>query len=240
MRRLKDMHSEVVDFTYSTKRKIASAKDVIIPDDYSFLLSERNRKITRIVDKVKVFHMNRRNTIILLSSVFLAWFLLKSGFLSSVIPSLAEYKYVSALLLGLLFPLGFTTAPVAATLYSLSAYFNPVFMAFIAAIGAMIGNLLIFFFVKYELVDEIRYIFTNDLKLDFYKFELNLTKKRLKSKWFRFLTPVFSGLLIALPVPTEMIVSILWNINKVDIKYVMLLSFTFSFIGFLFLGILHG
>jgi len=104
----------------------------------------------------------------------------------------------------------------------------------------MIGNLLIFFFVKYEMVNEIRYIFTNDLKLDFYKFELNLTKKRLKSKWFRFLAPVFSGLLIALPVPTEMIVSILWNINKVKVKYVMLLSFVFSFVGFLFLGILHG
>lgn len=238
--RIKRVHSNFKNFMQSVKSGLDSTKKKIIPDQYSFWHSQRNKEVHKIVHGVKKFHLNHKNTALLATSIVIAYILLKSGYLASIVPFIAKFGYFSIFLLGVLFPLGFTTAPVAATLYSISPNFNPILMPITAAFGAMIGNLLIYFFVKYELADEIRHIFTNDLKLDFYKFELTLTKQRLKSKYFRLLVPPLSGLFIALPIPTEMFVSILWNITKVELKYVLLLSFIFSFVGILSLGLLHG
>jgi len=219
---------------------IESNKRRIIPNQYSFWHMQRQKDLDKIVGGVKTFHLNHKNTFMLLTSIALAVFLLKSGYIDNIAPSLTKFGYLSVFVLGVLFPLGFTTALASAALYTIAPSFNTLLMALVASGGAMVGNLLIFLFVKYEMLNEVRHIFTNDLKLDFYKFEMTLTRKRLKSRTFRTLAPVFSGIFIALPIPTEMFVSILWNINKVDFRYMLLLSFTFSFIGFMCLGILHG
>jgi hypothetical protein len=240
MHHIRRVHSDFKYFLQSIKSDLDSNRKKVIPDQYSFWHSQKKGDIHKVVHGVKRFHLNHRNTVLLAASIIVAYFLLKSGYLDSIVPSLSKFGYFSIFFLGILFPLGFTTAPVAATLYTMSPNFNPILMPLIAATGAMLGNLLIYFFVKFELTDEIRHIFTNDLKLDFYKFELTLTKQKLKSKYFRILVPPLSGLLIALPIPTEMFVSILWNITKVELKYVLLLSFIFSFIGIMSLGLLHA
>jgi hypothetical protein len=218
---------------------IDSARKKVIPDQYSFWHMKKKGDMDKIANNVKTFNLNHKNIGMLLISIALALFLLKSGFLDSLIPHLTKFGYFSVFALGILFPLGFTTAIASAAIYTIAPHFNPLLMALVASAGAMLGNLIIYFFVKYEMLNEVKHIFTNDLKLDFYKFELTLTKRRLKSKAFRILVPVFSGLLIALPIPTEMFVSIFWNITKVKTKYVLLLSFIFSFIGLFFLGSLH-
>lgn len=237
IRRARRVHSNLKYLTYRVKRRLVSKKNKILPPQYSYPHSQTGNSISHFAGRVKTFNLDRKHTIGLALSILFAYFLLKSSVLSPVIPYLAGFGYISVFVLGILFPLGFTTAPVSAVLYSMSRHFNPFFMALVASLGAMIGNLLIYFFVKTRLTDEIRHICTNDLKFDFYKFELRLTRKRLKSKYFRVLVPVFSGLLISLPIPTEMFVSILWNINRVKIKYVLLLSFIFSFIGLLALAL---
>jgi hypothetical protein len=239
MHHIRRAHHNFKDFMQSVKSGLDSTRKKIIPNQYSFWHSERGSEVHKMVHGVKRFHVNHKNMIILATSILVAFFLLKSGILDSIVPSIAKFGYFSIFILGILLPLGFTTAPVAATLYSISPHFNPLLMSLTAALGAMLGNILIYFFVKYELTEEIKYIFTNDLKLDFYKFELTLTKKNLKSKYFRILVPPLSGILIALPIPTEMFVSILWNITKVELKYVLLLSFIFSFVGILGLVYLH-
>src|SRR4030042_455780 len=47
MHRIKRLHSDFKDFMQSTKSGLVSTKKKIIPDDYSFLLSKRNRKVIK-------------------------------------------------------------------------------------------------------------------------------------------------------------------------------------------------
>ncbi len=204
---------------------------------YSFKTSQRDRKLARVIHKVKTFHVNRQNTILLLVSIVFAGILLESEAFNSVVKVLGEFGYLSALVLGFLFSFGFTTAPAAATLYLLADHINPLLMAMVASFGAMIGNFLIYNFVKHEFMDEIRYIFSQDLKLEISKFEITITRKMMKSMTFRTVFPALSGILVALPLPTEMFVSILWNMAKYDPRKVFVLSYVFSFIGILALGL---
>lgn len=205
---------------------------------YSFPVSQRNKKIHKVVHKVRRFHLNHKNIIFMLLSILFTFVFLKLGFLYATISYLGSFGYLSAFILGILFSFGFTTVPAAAGLYFLSEHINPFFMAIIASTGSMIGNFLIYSFVKHKFIDELRYIFTNELRLDFYRFEIAITKKQLKSRSFRYVIPAISGILASLPIPTEMLVSILWSMSKQDAKNVLLFSYAFSFIGILTLGLL--
>lgn len=205
---------------------------------YSFRNSERNRKIGKVVHGVKVFHLKHQNTVLLLLSFVFTYYVIKSGLVNTVVGFLGNFGYPSAFILGFLFSFGFTTTPAAATLFFLAQHINPFLMALIAAVGATISNLIIYLFVKYRLLDEIRYIFSEELKIEFSKFEIVLTQSVMKSRWMRIAVPAFAGILTSLPVPTELVAAILWNVVKYKPQLVLIYSFVFSFIGILALGLL--
>lgn len=204
---------------------------------YSFTASQRNRKVERVVNKVKIFHLKHQNIVLLLLSFVFTYYLVKTGFINTVVEFLGNFGYISAFILGFLFSFGFTTTPASATLFFLAKHLNPVGMAFISAIGAAMSNLIIYMFVKYQLLDEIRYILSEDFKLEFSKFEITLTQSMMKRKWMRIFVPALAGILTAMPVPTELIAAVLWNIVRYKPQIVLIYSFVFSFIGILALGL---
>lgn len=204
---------------------------------YSFPTSERNRKIGRVVGGIGKFHLKHQNTVLLLISFVFTYYLVRSGLVDVVVHFLGNFGYASAFVLGFLFSFGFTTTPASATLFFLAKQINPFAMAFIAAIGAAISNLTIYMFVKYRFLEEIRYIFSEELKLEFSKFEITLTQSLMRRKWMRIFVPALAGILTALPVPTELVASVLWNIVRYKPQIVVVYSFIFSFIGILALGL---
>lgn len=205
---------------------------------YSFPFNQRKRKIDRVVGKIQTYHLKRQNTAFLIISFVFTYFLVKTGMITAVVNFLGNFGYLSALILGFLFSFGFTTTPASATLFFLAKHINPFTMAFVAGMGAAISNVMIYNFVKYKLLDEIKFILAQDLKFEFSKFEIILNQQMMKSKWFRLFVPTFAGILTALPVSTEMLTSILWSIGKYSTKTVFFYSFIFSFLGILFIGIL--
>ena len=140
-------------------------------------------------------------------------------------------------MLGFLFSFGFTTTPASAALFFLGKHINPVAMAAIGAMGAALSNLTIYMFVKYQLLDEIRYILNEDFKLEFSRFEIILTQSVIRKKWMKVFVPALAGVLTAMPVPTELIAAVLWNIVRYKPQLVLVYSFVFSFIGILVLGL---
>ncbi|MEK6909459.1 MAG: hypothetical protein AABW61_00095 [Candidatus Aenigmatarchaeota archaeon] len=206
-------------------------------EKYSYRASERNRRIGKVVGRVKTFHLKHQNTALLLLSFVLTYYLVKSGLVEAVVGSLGNFGYASAFILGFLFSLGFTTTPASATLFFLAKHVNPLFMALIAAVGAALSNLTIYLFVKYRLLDEIRYILGEELRLEFSKFEITLTQALMKKKWMRLFVPALAGILTAMPVPTELIAAVLWNIVRYRPQIVLIYSYIFSFIGILVLGL---
>ncbi len=204
---------------------------------YSFSVSERNRKIGRVIHKVRVFHLNHQNTVLLLLSFVFTYYLVKTGLVNIVVEFLGNFGYLSALVLGFLFSFGFTTTPASATLFFLAKHINPLGMAFIAGIGASVSSLMIYTFVKHQFLDEIRYIFSEELKIEFSRFEITITQSLMRKKWMRILVPALAGILTAMPIPTELIAAILWNIVRYKPQKVLIYSFVFSFIGILIIGL---
>jgi hypothetical protein len=205
---------------------------------YSYNVSERNKKIGHVAYRVKRFHLNHKNIIFMAISFLFTYFILQLGPFYSVVLKLGEFGYTSALIIGFLFSFGFMTAPGAALFFLLGHHLNPFLMAAVGAFGAMISNFLIYYFVKYRAMEGIRYTVTHELKLEFSRFEFAVKKKVLTSWVFKESIPALTGLMLALPIPTEMIVSILWNMTKLETRNVLLFSYIFNFIGILFLGLL--
>ncbi len=203
---------------------------------YSFTVNQRKRKVERVVNKVKVFHLKHQNTVLLLASFVFTYYLIKTGFVSTIVEFLGNFGYISAFVLGFLFSFGFTTTPASATLFFLAKHINPLGMALVAGLGAAISNLMIYLFVKHQLLDEIRYILGEELKLEFSKFEIIVTQSLMRKKWVKIFVPALAGVLTAMPVPTELIASIMWNIVRYKPQIVFIYSFIFSSIGILALG----
>lgn len=205
--------------------------------NYSFPASERKRKIERVVGELRTFHLKHQNTVLLLISFVFTYYLIKTGLVDVVVEFLGNFGYISAFVLGFLFSFGFTTTPASATLFFLAKHINPVGMALVGAVGAALSNLVIYMFVKHQLLDEIRYILGEELRLEFSKFEITLTQTLMRSRGMRIFVPALAGILTALPVPTELIAAVLWNIVRYKPQIVLIYSFIFSFIGILALGL---
>lgn len=206
-------------------------------EKYSYTVSERKRKIEKVVHRVKTFHLKHQNTVLLLVSFVFTYYLVKTGLVQTAVEFLGNFGYISAFILGFLFSFGFTTTLASATLFFLAKHINPFEMAFIAAMGAAISNLMIYLFVKHHLLDEIRFILSEELKLEFSKFEITLTRNVMKSKGMRIFVPALAGILTAMPVPTELIAAVLWNVVRYKPQIVLIYSFIFSFVGILALGL---
>lgn len=206
-------------------------------EKYSFPANERKRRIGKVVGRVKTFHLKHQNTVLLLISFVFTYYLVKTGLVESAVEFLGSFGYVSAFVLGFLFSFGFTTTPASAALFFLAKHLNPFGMALVAAAGAAISNLTIYFFVKHQLLEEIRFILSEELKIEFSKFEINLTQSLMRKRWMRILVPALAGILTAMPVPTELVAAVLWNIVRYKPQMVLIYSFIFSFIGILALGL---
>ena len=204
---------------------------------YSFPTSERNRKIGRVVHGIRKFHLKHQNTVLLLVSFVFTYYLVKTELVDTVVQFLGSFGYLSALVLGFLFSFGFTTTPASATLFFLGKQLNPFLMALVGAVGAALSNLTIYMFVKYQFLEEIRYIFSEELKLEFSKFEITLTQSLMRKRWMKIFVPALAGVLTAMPVPTELVAAVLWNIVRYRPHIVLIYSFIFSFIGILLLGL---
>ncbi|MBI2547150.1 MAG: hypothetical protein HYW23_01750 [Candidatus Aenigmarchaeota archaeon] len=205
--------------------------------NYSYDTNERNRKIDKILHKARVFHLKHENVAVLVLSFIFSYYLVKTGLIHVVVGFMGQFGYLSALILGFLFSFGFTTTPASVTMFFLAKTINPFLMALIGAAGAAVSNIIIYSLVKHGLLEEIRYILSEELKIEFSKFEITLNQNMMKRGWMKIVIPAIAGMLTALPIPTELLAALLWNIVRYRPQIVMIYSFFFSFIGILAIGL---
>jgi len=175
-----------------------------------------------ILFPAKELSKNQTRWGVLILSVLLALFLYYSGLLTKLIEIAGSFGAIGILIAGILYAYAFTVAPATALIIFFANHYNPILVSFIAAVGAMIGNLIIFNYFKKGLPDEIE----------------NLIKKtkieKLKKSKFKWLVPGIGGLIISSPLPDEIGISLL-GIAKFKTNTFMLLSFILQFIGILIL-----
>lgn len=136
---------------------------------------------------------------------------------------LGTLGYVGAFFAGVLFVSTFTVATGAIILLVLAETLSPVEIGLIAGLGAVVGDFVIFRFVKDDLAREITRIYNMfDRRHHF--------KRVLHTKYFSWTLPVIGAVIIASPLPDEIGVSLM-GISKLRTYQFLLVSFILNAVG---------
>jgi hypothetical protein len=148
------------------------------------------------------------------------------GILSAIVlprfVHLGSYGYPGAFIAGILFVCSFTVAIGVVALAALARELNPVVLALIAGAGAVVGNFLIFRFIKDDILKEVEPLFK--------KFEGNHLKVLLHSKYFRWSLPVIGAILIVSPLPDEVGISLMDIAGMSTLRF-LILTFCLNSLG---------
>ena len=164
-----------------------------------------------------------KNLTFLFISLIFAFFLGRHEPFHEFLLNLGAYGYIGAFIAGMLFVSTFGFATGAITLLVLAENLNIFELGIIAGAGGVLGDFLLFRFVKDRLVDEVKPIYDS---MD-HKHHL---EKLLHTKHFRWMFACFGAAIIASPLPDELGVSLM-GISKMKNKTFLILSFLLNATG---------
>jgi|SRR3989344_3126952 len=159
-----------------------------------------------------------------LLSIFVAIFLASNETFKSWLLHLGSLEYLGALFAGTLFVSSFTAAISIVVVAIMTENINPMALALIGGVGAVIGDYLIFKFVRSHLQEELMMLFG--------KQETSYVKRILRSKYISWMLPILGAFIIASPLPDELGVSLLGMSKMSDAKFI-LISYISNAVGIL-------
>ncbi len=162
-------------------------------------------------------------------SVGVAVILVRTDVLISILGRTHELALLGSFIAGMFFTSTFTVAPATATLGELARAGSLLEVAALGGLGAMVGDMVIFRFVRDRLSDHLM----EYLKLAGGTERLAELLMRKSTRWFSW---ILGGLLIASPLPDELAVTLL-GASKMKTGYFMLISFAFNALGILLVGL---
>jgi hypothetical protein len=166
---------------------------------------------------------------IIVLSIFTAIILVQTQVLANILSSTQEYKLFGSFLAGMFFTSIFTTAPSIVALGEIAQMQSVFIVAFFGALGALIGDLVIFRFIKDRLSDHLMELVKHQVAGTKLKFKHHLT-------FFRYLTFFVGGIIIASPLPDEIGIGLL-GLSKMNMKWFIPVAFIGNFVGILLIGI---
>jgi len=138
-----------------------------------------------------------------------------------------------ALISGFFYAFGFTAAPAAAVLLVTAESQDLILTGLVAGLGALIGDLGIFFFLKDFFAQDL----TQLSQTQFARF-IRREERMILGHWQKYLSLAIAGLFIASPLPTEVGVAILSSLRRMPTRTFALLTFALHTLGiFTILGI---
>lgn len=167
---------------------------------------------------------------IIIASLILAIMLIESELVHHILAKTGELKYFGSFFAGILFTSIFTTAPAIAALVELSQEGSVFMTALLGAIGSVVGDYILFRFVRDRLTDHVNLIWQE-------KTHGKRLKTLTKFKLFRWMTIFIGCVVIASPFPDEIGISLI-GLSHIKTKYFIPLSFVFNFIGILLIGLI--
>lgn len=168
-----------------------------------------------------------KDGVIILLSVVLAIIVAEINLVERLLLISEDIRIVGSFVAGLFFTSLFTTAPAIVVLGEISQV-EPVFIvAVVGAVGAVIGDLLIFYLFKNHI--------SNDLDGLINRMNSNPIKIIFQNRGFRWVGILVGALIIASPFPDELGIAMM-GISKLRIKIFVPISFAFNFLGILAIG----
>lgn len=144
--------------------------------------------------KKKWHRYHYKNLTYLFISIVVAILLLQNQSFRGLLVHLGDYGYFGAFIGGVLFVSTFTVSIGTVILLILTSTLNPIEIGIIAGLGAVIGDLTIFQFMRSKgLVNEIKHFFNY--------FGGEKISHIIHTKYFSWSLPVVGALIIASPLP---------------------------------------
>ncbi len=171
-----------------------------------------------------------QDSAIILFSIILAYIMVQTQLLDNFINTAKSFRVIGSFIAGIFFTTVFTTAPAIVTLGEIAREGSVLLTALLGALGATIGDLIIFRFIRDRLSEHLA---------DMLKHERWWRRVRhifFHQRYFRWLTFLIGGAILASPLPDELGVSLL-GISRMRTKHFVSISFLFNFIGILVIGI---
>lgn len=161
-------------------------------------------------------------------SILIAVILVKANILSSFLETTSSFKFIGSFIAGMFFTSVFTTAPAIVTLGEIAKHEALLPTAFFGALGALLGDIVIFQFIRDELAEHfIELVKHNSIWKRYHAL--------FRLKYFRWFTFMLGGMIIASPFPDELGITLL-GFTKTKTNLFIPISFVFNFIGIVMIG----
>lgn len=162
-------------------------------------------------------------------SVAVAVLFVRTGLIAELLALASGFKLISGFIAGMLFVSIFTLAPAAAVLIELFRANSLLDVAFTAGLGGLIGDWLMFRFLRDRVADDLGYLVRHS------GFRRLLAVFRLKC--FRWLTPLIGALIVVSPLPDEIGLALM-GFSRLSTALFLPLSFALNFLGILAVGLI--
>jgi len=172
---------------------------------------------------------NHRNNVVIdigliVFSVLVAIILTRTGGLQGILTATQETRFIGSFIAGIFFVSIFTAAPATVALGEIAQYSSAISVAIIGGLGALVGDLMIFHFVRDRVSEDFSYLV-----------KMAKSKKIIavfKFKMFRWLILFFGALIVASPLPDEIGVTMI-GLSKLKTSWFIPLSFFLNSVGIL-------
>lgn len=173
-----------------------------------------------LIEKYK--HWKLKNTFFLIISIGLFFYFADSAFIKNIIHGIDSLGFLGVFISGVFFVSTFTVAPASLILFYFTKEFNIFTVVILAGLGSMIGDYIIFRFLKDKVFEELKPIFM--------KLGGSYLSKIFSTPYFAWLAPVIGAIIIASPFPDEIGIGLL-GITKLKNWQFLILSFILNSIG---------
>lgn len=163
-----------------------------------------------------------KNTTLLAISVIALFLLADTAIAHALITQIGSYGYTGAAVTGIFFVSTFTVAPASVVLFHLAQNFNPILIALYAGAGAVIGDLLIFRFLKDGVFEEMRPLLS--------RFRGSYIAALFRTPYFAWVVPVVGAIIIASPFPDEVGIGMM-GLSKIQWWQFAILAFVLNSAG---------
>lgn len=174
-----------------------------------------------------------RDLFFVILSVVFAVVLIKTPMLETILHQNLGSHELGSFISGIFFTSVFTTAPATVALAEIAKSNSILLTALFGALGALLGDLFIFRFVRDNVAQDFEFLFK----------EIKKERRWLKlhHRWgelhaFKWLVPLLGAICIASPLPDEIGLTIL-GLSKMKTWVMALLTFVLNFFGILLIGL---
>ena len=189
----------------------------------------RSRSIKSCRKIVKSISANlAKNLAVFIVSVFLAVIIARSGFFERLIAASSEWGIIGSFVSGLFFTSLFTVAPATVALGELAQVYPLLVVSLVGGAGAVIGDFVLFKFLKSHLADDLKTLFAQNKKSRLLIF--------LHMPVFRWFSWLIGAAIIASPLPDELGL-LLIGISSMRARFLIPITFVLNSAGIFIIGL---